>query len=77
MPCPVFGVHYNPNVLLGVARVNQEMGRYEVAQKTYRKLEDADPGLAKKFAYLNLPGSESSRAADASGMKEKVLWQDE
>jgi len=67
----------NPNVLLCVARANQELGRYEIAQQTFKKLEDNDPELAKQFAYLNLPGSESSRAANAGGMKEKVLWQDE
>jgi tetratricopeptide (TPR) repeat protein len=67
----------NPNVLLCVARANQQLGRYEIAQQTYRKLEQSDPALAKQFAYLSLSGSESSRAADASGLKEKVLWQDE
>jgi tetratricopeptide (TPR) repeat protein len=67
----------NPKVLLCVARVNHELGNYEVAQSTYRRLESKDPELAKQFAYLTLTGTESARAAEVGRLKERVVWDDE
>jgi tetratricopeptide (TPR) repeat protein len=67
----------DPKVLLCVARVNHELGNYEVAQSTYSKLESRDPELAKQFAYLTLTGTESARAAEVGRLKERVVWEDE
>lgn len=67
----------NPTVLLCVARVNHELGNYNIAQSTYQKLENRDPELAKQFAYLTLTSTESARAAEASRLKERVVWDDE
>ena len=67
----------NPKVLLCVTRVNHELGNYEVAQSTYRRLESSDPELAKQFAYLTLTGTESARAAEVGRLKERVVWDDE
>jgi tetratricopeptide (TPR) repeat protein len=67
----------NPKVLLCVARVNHELGNYDVAQSTYRRLASRDPELAKQFAYLTLTGTESARAAEVGRLKERVVWDDE
>jgi tetratricopeptide (TPR) repeat protein len=67
----------NPKVLLCVARVNHELGNYDVAQSTYSKLERSDPELARQFAYLTMTGTESARAAEVGRLKERVVWDDE
>jgi tetratricopeptide (TPR) repeat protein len=66
----------NPVVLLCVARTNHALENYSLAKKAYAALQVADPDLASKFAYLDLRGDEATRAADASGMKGVILWQD-
>jgi len=65
----------NPVALLCVARANHALENYSSAKKAYAALQAADPDLASRFAYLDLRGEESTRAADASGTKGVVIWQ--
>jgi tetratricopeptide (TPR) repeat protein len=66
----------NAMVLLSVARANHAMENYAIAKKAYAALQVKDPDLAKRFAYLDLRGEESTRAADASHVQGVVVWQD-
>ena len=67
----------NKSALLGVARCNHELENYGLVSKIYRQLEEVDPDLAQRFAYLDLRGSEGARAADAAGLREIALWEEE
>jgi len=67
----------DPNVLLGIARVNQELENFGVVKETYDELKVVAPQLAQQFAYLELKGEESTRAAEISGAKETVVWDQE
>lgn len=67
----------NPKVLLCVARTNHELENYGLVRRSYEKLKTIDAALADQFAYLDFRGDEASRAADASGVKELVIWDEE
>ncbi|RLD33981.1 MAG: hypothetical protein DRI73_04585, partial [Bacteroidetes bacterium] len=67
----------NKAALLGVSRCNHELENYGLVSKTYQRLKAIDPNLAMRFAYLDLRGEEATRAADAAGMRETVLWEEE
>jgi len=64
----------NATVLLCVARANHALENYSIAKKAYAELQEVDPDLAQKFAYLDLRGDEATRAADASGLRRTVVW---
>jgi Tfp pilus assembly protein PilF len=67
----------NPKVILAAARVNHELENYGTVRNMYAKLKKLDNDLAEQFAYLDLRGEEASRAADISGLKEMILWEEE
>lgn len=67
----------NPKVLLSVAKVHHELENYGMVRQVYAQLQKIDESLAVQFAYLDLRGDEASRAAEVSGMKNKVLWDEE
>ncbi len=67
----------DPHVLLGIARTNQELENYGMVKETYDELKKVAPKLAQQFAYLELKGEESSRAAETSGAEEMVVWDEE
>jgi tetratricopeptide (TPR) repeat protein len=67
----------NAKVLLAVARVDHDLENYGTARTAYRKLQEIDPGLAARFSYLDLRGDEAQRAAEAAGVREVLLWEEE
>lgn len=67
----------DPTTLLGLARVNQELENFGVVKEVYTELKKVSPRLAGQFAYLELKGEESTRAAEISGTKEMVVWDEE
>ena len=67
----------NRTALLGVSRCNHELENYGFVAKTYDRLRSVAPGLAARFAYLDLRGEEANRAADAAGIMETVVWEEE
>jgi hypothetical protein len=67
----------NKKALLGSARCNHELENYGIVKSSYKKLKSIDAVLAERFAYLDLRGAEGQRAADALGLKELVLWEEE
>ena len=60
--------------LLGIARVNHEMENYGAVKTAIAELKKVDQALATEFAYLELKGDESQRAAEISGAKEVAKW---
>ncbi|TFG62149.1 MAG: hypothetical protein E4H36_08675 [Spirochaetales bacterium] len=67
----------NKAALLGSARCNHELENYGLVSRIYGQLKSIDPNLAMRFAYLDLRGEEGTRAADAVGLREIVLWEEE
>jgi tetratricopeptide (TPR) repeat protein len=67
----------NKAALVGVARCNFELENYGSVKQTYAKLQELDPALAERFAYLELRGDEAARASDAMGLKTIVVWDEE
>ncbi|MBF9016431.1 MULTISPECIES: lipopolysaccharide assembly protein LapB [unclassified Oceanispirochaeta] len=67
----------NKKALLGSARCNHELENYGTVKLYYQKLSKIDTDLAERFAYLDLRGAEGQRAADALGLKDLVLWEEE
>jgi tetratricopeptide (TPR) repeat protein len=66
----------NATALLGLARVSSEQEDYGTAKRYYDALKQQDANLAKQFAYLELKGEASTRAAEISQLKEVVVWSD-
>jgi tetratricopeptide (TPR) repeat protein len=66
----------NSRALLGIARANHEIENYALVKKAFSELKALDPNLASRFAYLELRGEESTRAAEISEVKDIVIWQE-
>ena len=65
----------NSTVLLSIARANHAMENYSSSKKAYDALVAVNPDLAQRFSYLGLKGEEATRAADASGLRGTVIWE--
>jgi tetratricopeptide (TPR) repeat protein len=63
----------NPSVLLAVARVQHEMENLPAAHEAFVKLQEKDPKLASRFAYLGADAGETARAA-SSQLRETAVW---
>jgi tetratricopeptide (TPR) repeat protein len=61
---------------LGIARVNNDQENYGAARDAFNQVRQLSPDLATQFAYLDLRGDESARAADISGAKSVLVWED-
>ncbi len=66
----------NPKVLLALARANHGLENYGSSKELYEKLKIIEPNLAAQFAYLDLRGTEATRAADMTGVMDTVVWSD-
>ena len=66
----------NPRVLLAVAKIDHDLENYGDVKRLYAALKAKDPDLAAQFAYLDLKGEESTRAADAAGVNGVVVWEE-
>jgi tetratricopeptide (TPR) repeat protein len=67
----------NKTVLLNLAKVNYELGRYRQVDEYYSALKKQDAELASRFSYLDLKaGDTGSRAADVGLMKEEMVWEE-
>jgi len=68
---------HDPYVLLGLARVNQELRNYDAVRQQYDELKTLRPELANEFGYLQPQGEEATRAADAGRLVDIVPWEEE
>jgi len=67
----------NKTVLLNLAKVNYELGRYSQVDTYYSALKKQDAQMAQRFSYLDLKGGDSgARANNAQLMKEEMLWEE-
>ena len=66
----------NRVALLGLTRCSHRLENYGAARENYRKLKILDPVQANRFAYLEMRGEESSRAAKASGAENDIIWEE-
>jgi len=67
----------DPKVIVNLARGYWETENYAPIGDLYRKLAAIDPNLAAQFAYLDMQGDASKRAADQGGAREYILWAEE
>ena len=67
----------SPAVLLGLARANHELENYGIVRKAYDKLKTVSPDMADRFAYLEFRGDEAARAAESSGIRDVIIWEEE
>lgn len=68
----------HPKVLLGIARISNELGDYDKASSAYDTLKLVNPQLSKRFSYLDLKGADTTtRASDFSGVRESAVWEEE
>ena len=65
----------NPHVLLGLAKVNQELQNFADLKKNYDKLKAIDPTLASQYAYLGEGKESGARAADVATERKAVIWE--
>jgi hypothetical protein len=63
-----------PLVLLGLARAHHELENYGKVQTAYSRLKTVDPSLASDYTYLELRGTEATRAASISEVTQRVEW---
>ena len=65
----------HPGVILALARTNHELENYGTVKNLYGVLAGIDPDLANEYAYLDLGGEQTTRAADANRKTNKVEWE--
>jgi len=67
----------NKTVLLSIAKVHHELENYGMVRQKYALLEELSPSLALEYAYLDLRGDEAARAAEISGARNMIIWEEE
>ncbi len=67
----------DPNVILGLARVSEELEDYATVAVLYGKLKEAAPELAQQFSYLGATSDSSTRASEAFAAQEVMVWDEE
>jgi tetratricopeptide (TPR) repeat protein len=63
-------------VLLGIARANHELENYGKVKEAFEKLKSVDAALAAQYTYLDLQGSDATKAANLAGVSDAVEWDD-
>jgi tetratricopeptide (TPR) repeat protein len=66
----------NVTALLNIALVSHALGDYGVAKQSYDQLATIAPAVAEEYGHLAQKGDEGARAAEASGLKEAMRWED-
>lgn len=65
----------NSAVLLNLAKINYELGKYDKTDTYYAQLKREDAQMAEHFSYLAMKGGgDSARAANVEAMKEVMVW---
>jgi tetratricopeptide (TPR) repeat protein len=64
----------NALALLGVARASHEKQNYGDVQTAYKALKTVNAALASRYSYLELTGSEATRAASVAQVQGVVDW---
>ncbi len=65
----------DPAVLLNLAKLSYEEGKYDRTETYYSMLKKQDKSLAARYEYLAMKGEAgNARAAQADAMKGVVEW---
>ncbi len=56
----------SPQAILGMALASTRLGQHGAAQQQYQRLQQADPALAERYAYLAGEGTDTARASEAA-----------
>jgi len=64
----------NATALLNMARISHALGRYDEAKQNYERLAKVAPVTAQEYGFLAQKADEGARAAEVSGLKGAVLW---
>jgi tetratricopeptide (TPR) repeat protein len=67
---------HSANVLLSMARVNHAQQNYGSVKEYFQELQTVDPDMASEFAYLDLQGTEATRASEANNVLNTVVWEE-
>ena len=68
----------DPEVVLAIARVNQELQNYGNVERAYTRLRELDRGLAQQYAYLGAGAdADTSRGSDVLEQRSHVRWNEE
>ena len=67
----------NRSALVGVARCNYDMENYGTVKQVYAKIQELDPDLAGRFAYLDMRSDEDARASAVAELSNTVVWEEE
>ena len=67
----------NPQTLLALARVNQELQNYPDARASYQKLKALSPDLAARFSYLEERKESGARSSGVATERASILWEDD
>ena len=63
----------DPDVLVGLVRVQFELGQYGEARETIEQARAIDPAATEPFAYIAGGDSESARASNAQ-QRDVMIW---
>jgi tetratricopeptide (TPR) repeat protein len=66
----------NKSALIGSARCHYELENYGLVKQAYARLQELDPDLAGRYAYLALQGDEDARASAVAELSRIVVWED-
>lgn len=65
----------NGGVLLSLAKICFEMGKYDTSDSYYERLKREDPKMAERYPYTAMKeAGDAARAANTDAMKEVMIW---
>lgn len=64
-------------IKLNIARAHYAMENYGLVKRLYEDIQEQDPVLAERFAYLGAGAEATARADAVSQAKEAVLWEED
>jgi tetratricopeptide (TPR) repeat protein len=73
-------IDVNPDsvtALVCLARTHHAIENYGSARRYYEQLKAKSPEMASRFAYLELKGEKSDRAAEIGKSRDILLWEEE
>jgi hypothetical protein len=67
----------NTALLVGLAKTYHALEQFELCAVQYGKLQETDPELAERFAYLGSADEQETRAASPGDRAEETVWHEE
>lgn len=67
----------NPRVRLALAKVDQELSKFDDMRQNYEQLAALDPALASQYDSLGNGSSTGARSSDIETERREVVWEGE